>query len=266
MQEIFGQIVTQWGLVGVLGIAAGWIIYDSFKKNKDMEQYYREKIDERRSYDGQSFDGVDTILSRMDRMVEKQDELRTELMGRIDDLEAKVDASHPVYVEGEADKLSSVISIAPIVHSILNNSIDDIRADHLLVCLLHNGTHTLTGTPFMKFDVVAEKFFPAKNPQDDELCMLYKDHDLMQHNKLPSVILQGEARLFDINKNELKDIDPSLNAKLMKRGVKYIAFDVFRNTNGLPNGFIVGYSFEHKINLDELEEACNTIEVTFRSM
>lgn len=258
MQEIFGQIVAQWGLVGVLGIAAGWIIYDSFKKNKEMEKYYREKMDEKNELISQmrgDYTPDNGLTSRLDT-----------ILSRMDELEAKFDSTHPNFVEEEINKLTAIANIAPIIHSVLNSSIADIKADHMLVGLLHNGTHTITGTPFMKFDVVAEKFFPVRNPQDDELSGLYKDHDLMQHNRLPAVVLQGEARVFDIPAGELKDIDPYLNSKLVKRGVKYIAFDIFRDANGLPNGFVCVYSFGDRIVIPELEEATNTIGVTYRSI
>ena len=259
MQEIFGQIVAQWGLVGVLGIAAGWIIYDSFKKNKEMEKYYREKMDEKNELISQmrgDYNPIDSGLStRLDT-----------ILSRMDELEAKFDSTHPNFVEEEISKLTAIANIAPIIHSVLNSSIADIKADHMLVGLLHNGTHTITGTPFMKFDIVAEKFFPVRNPQDDELSGVYKDHDLMQHNRLPAVVLQGEARVFDIDAGELKDIDPYLNSKLVKRGVKYIAFDIFRDANGLPNGFVCVYSFGDRIVIPELEEATNTIGVTYRSI
>ena len=91
------------------------------------------------------------------------------ILSRMDELEAKFDSTHPNFVEEEISKLTAIANIAPIIHSVLNSSIADIKADHMLVGLLHNGTHTITGTPFMKFDVVAEKFFPVRNPQDDEL-------------------------------------------------------------------------------------------------
>jgi hypothetical protein len=258
MQEIFGQIVAQWGLVGVLGIAAGWIIYDSFKKNKEMEKYYREKMDEKNELISQmrgDYTPDNNLINRMDT-----------ILSRMDELEAKFDSTHPNFVEEEISKLTAIANIAPIIHSVLNSSIADIKADHMLVGLLHNGTHTITGTPFMKFDIVAEKFFPVRNPQDDELSGIYKDHDLMQHNRLPAVVLQGEARVFDIDAGELKDIDPYLNSKLVKRGVKYIAFDIFRDANGLPNGFVCVYSFGDRIVIPELEEATNTIGVTYRSI
>lgn len=258
MQEIFGQIVAQWGLVGVLGIAAGWIIYDSFKKNKEMEKYYREKMDEKNE-----------LISQMRGDYTPDNGLSTRLdtiLSRMDELEAKFDSTHPNFVEEEISKLTAIANITPIIHSVLNSSIADIKADHMLVGLLHNGTHTITGTPFMKFDIVAEKFFPVRNPQDDELSGVYKDHDLMQHNRLPAVVLQGEARVFDIDAGELKDIDPYLNSKLVKRGVKYIAFDIFRDANGLPNGFVCVYSFGDRIVIPELEEATNTIGVTYRSI
>ena len=269
MQEIFGQIVAQWGLVGVLGIAAGWIIYDSFKKNKEMEHYYREKMDEKNELISQMRGDYtpDTGLStRIDSLIDKYDDLKETLTTRMDELEAKFDSTHPNFVEEEINKLTAIANIAPIIHSVLNSSIADIKADHMLVGLLHNGTHTITGTPFMKFDIVAEKFFPVRNPQDDELSGIYKDHDLMQHNRLPAVVLQGEARVFDIDAGELKDIDPYLNSKLVKRGVKYIAFDIFRDANGLPNGFVCVYSFGDRIVIPELEEATNTIGVTYRSI
>lgn len=258
MQEIFGQIVAQWGLVGVLGIAAGWIIYDSFKKNKEMEKYYREKMDEKNELISQmrgDYTPDNNLINRMDT-----------ILSRMDELEAKFDSTHPNFVEEEISKLTAIANIAPIIHSVLNSSIADIKADHMLVGLLHNGTHTITGTPFMKFDIVAEKFFPVRNPQDDELSGVYKDHDLMQHNRLPAVVLQGEARVFDIDAGELKDIDPYLNSKLVKRGVKYIAFDIFRDVNGLPNGFVCVYSFGDRIVIPELEEATDTIGVTYRSI
>ena len=102
------------------------------------------------------------------------------------------------------------ISIAPKIHKVMGKYIDRIGCDHIFLGWFHNGTSSISGVPFYKFDLVAEKFNPTTNPKDYEFGHMYKDVDILRHNKLPIELIQNK-KIYHLSFLSYKDAVNSLN-------------------------------------------------------
>lgn len=263
-EEVFNS-VAQWGVSGVMMIAAGYILWESWKKNKEAEKWFRDKASTA-DFRNNTNEDLKTILTKVDQLAEDQALFRKMISDRVDQLSAKIENTN---ADEEELRLDAIAEISPVIHTLLQTHIDDCNADHLMVALLHNGTKSLCGVPYIKFDVIAEKFYPIRNPQDTEMATIYKDEDIMSHNQLPAAILQNPRVCFDIENdtvNPLDQLDTVLFHKVVKRGIKHIAFEAIRDVYGRADGFVCAYSFkEEKMDLSAFSDATKTIESVYRN-
>lgn len=264
MNEIINGIISQWGLVGLVGMAAAWVIYDNFKANKEKEKIIEEKLLDNTSRTHIS-DSLSSIHDKIDHIEEETQRFRSDMEERIAILEEKFNNKPDKY--SEAHKLEMIAKVAPSIHSLLETSMDDINADHMYVALLHNGVNSICGTPFLKFDIVAEKYYPLKNPKDIELSPIYKNEDIMSHNQLFPTLFQNKTILFDIKEGgRLATIDSNLYNRLLTRGVKQAAFGIFRDQHGIPNGFLCAYNFNGIINEKNFQETLSTLGTIYKDI
>lgn len=155
------------------------------------------------------------------------------------------------------------ISIAPKIHNIMSNYIDRIGCDHMFLGWFHNGTSSISGVPFYKFDIVAEKFKPQTNPNDYEFGHMYKDVDILRHNKLPIELIQNKKVYYKIDKDkksELSDVDDILYRRMVGSGIHQIALNLIQDSNEIPIGFVGCVCFDlDNINFDELQNCAKEI-------
>lgn len=267
--DIFNS-VAQWGVSGILCIVAGYILWDAHKKNKETEKWIREKLLTQKTtaeFRQDTSNDLKELIEKVDQLAEDQALFRKMINDRVDSLEAKIEEAHNI--NQEELRLEAITTIAPAIHTLLQTHIDSCNADHILVALLHNGTQSLCGVPYIKFDVIAEKFYPIRNPKDAEMAQIYKNADIMIHNQLPAAILQNPRVVFDIEndvESPLEQLDINLYNKVLKRGIKHIAFEAFRDIHGRADGFICAYSFkDEKMIIDSFADAAKTLESIYRN-
>lgn len=263
MNELINNVLSQWGIVGLVGLAAGWIIYDNFKSNKEREKYIEEKILSNNSqYDINS--SLLVLQEKLDKIESNNQLFRQDINKRISEIENKLSHTEE---DSESHKLEMIIKVAPSIHGLLETSIDDIKADHMYVALFHNGVSSIGGIPFMKFDIICEKYFPIKNESDIELSTTYKNEDLVAHNQLFPVLFQNKYVKFDINeKGRLQTIDSNLYHRLLSRGVKEVMFGIFKDKKGIPNGFICAYSFESGMDEESFSDSLITLSTIYKNI
>jgi hypothetical protein len=165
----------------------------------------------------------------------------------------------------EHDKMFDYqIELSPQIHDVLARSRKLINSDHIFLGTFHNGTSSLSGVPYYKFDLVAEKYNPENVDRDVEFSHMYYNADMMKHNKLPITLIQkGQVHyIIDENKkSELSKIDDIIYRRMIGRDIKQIALNILRDSNGKPSGFVgcVKYDYE-ELDLSELTTCAKNLE------
>lgn len=282
MTDVILQVLQQWGAAGAIALAAGYVLYDSWKKNKETEKWMRERVAARdlseKKIDGSLTNIGSSIKDIRDENKIFREKIETKVndidgkvndLGKtVNDLESKIDKHHPGHANMERARLNAVAQIAPSIHTIIYDGLNDCACDHIAVAMLHNGTASLAGIPYIKFGVIAEKYKPMRCPQDTDLLSLYRDEDIMSHNRLPACIIQNKNIDFEINdESPLADIDPGLFVKCKRRGIKRIAFEALRDAHGLATGFLVIYKFtDEPFDMESFHSVTDTIEHLYHNM
>lgn len=268
MTDVLIDALQQWGTAGIIAVAAGWVLYDSWKKNKETEKWMREQVQASTESRSMTRSDLSEISSSIKDLSQKHTEFREEISNRVMNIENKIDRHHPDHCSLEAVRLKAISTAAPAVYAIINDGLDSCDCDHIAVALLHNGTVALSGVPYIKFGIISEKYKPIRCPQDEPLLPRYKEEDIMSHNKLPMCVTQNKQAIFDISDEcILKDVDPIIYMKCIRRGIKRIAFEAIRDVHGLVTGFVVIYNFEDRdFDSDSLHAVTEAIEKVYQEM
>lgn len=284
MDQLFGNIFAQWGAVGVVFIIAIYIIVDSIK-NKKTSKESDSKLDDIKESLLDVRVEIPAIKSKVEYLENSMHQVNTSLNNKIDDyhtsvtkrvenLENKIDQS-PQHIISELDtraynlavrhnkQMIDQIAIAPKIHKVMGDYIDRIGCDHIFLGWFHNGTSSISGVPFYKFDIVAEKFKPKSNPQDYEFGHMYKDVDILRHNKLPIELIQNKKVYYKIDSNnnsELSDVDDILYRRMVGSQIHQIALNLIQDSSEIPVGFVGCICFDlDEINFKELHNCANEI-------
>lgn len=264
MNEIVNEVILQWGFAGLLTLAAGYIIWDNYRSNAKARKDMEEKIkNASTTTDMQAT--LTSIQNKIEVIDSNHKDFQATIESRLDEIEDKINNKNT----DEGKRLEAIMKISPAIYTLLRTHVEDVSADHIGVALLHNGTYSVCGVPFLKFDIVAEKFFPIRNPQDAELAPIYKDEDIMLHNQLPASIVQNPRVVFDFEegkKSPLEQLDTMLHRKIIARGIKHIVIEAFTDIHGATNGFVFAYSFkDEKLNIEEFSDLVKNIQEIYRN-
>lgn len=264
MNEII-KVVLELGSYGLLISLAGWIIYDYIKNKsaKKASQYsandYRQDIKDILSY------SINDIKSSINKLNDKVENLESSFI--------EMKAVQNEFIENKSahpKQFLDRLKLGPQLHKALNNFMSRINCDHIFVGSFHNGNESLTGIPYYKFDIIAERFRPDKVERDIEFASMYKDNDLLRHDMLPSEVVQLGVVHYIIDKNGnsiLKDIDDIVYRRMIGRDIKQLAISLLSDPiTATPSGFVgcVSYSYD-KIDLMELKECATELESTYET-
>lgn len=256
------QGLSQWGAAGVVAIAAGYVLWDSYKKNKENDKWVREQMavaHDSREKNGTSLTEISTSIKEFRT---EHEQWRKEITERVEAIECKIDKHHPDIHDMESARLRAIACIAPALHQFMLSGLTTCECDHIAMALLHNGSVNISGIPYIKFGIIAEHYRPLHCPNDTDLISLYKDEDITAHNRLPAIIMQNHHIEFEIEENcPLAEADPIIYNRCMKRGIKRIIFQAIRDNKHMPTGFVVAYKFSNEpINATELHNTTDAIE------
>ena len=254
-------LITELGSFGLLLGLAGFIIYsyvkngpksgytdrDNSKDIAELKTILKENTAEIKG----SINGLDNRISNLEVNVANS---VSELNKRIDTVECDKSNIKSSHTKQFTDRLK----LGPQLHRTLNNFRARINADHIFIGSFHNGNESLTGIPYYKFDIIAERFRPDKVCRDLEFAFMYKDADLLRHDMLPSEVVQNTTVHYIIDENgnsPLADIDDIIYRRMVGRDIKQLAVSLLRDPDGTPSGFVgcVRYDYE-TIDLTELRE------------
>ena len=246
--ESIVSIISELGSFGLLLALAGWVIYNYIKENPN-----KIVVDIKHSIDS----NLNDIKSSINN-----------ISSRVDDLETVVNKNKyekpiinkPSHTKQFLDRLK----LGPQLHKTLNTFRNRINADHIFIGSFHNGNESITGIPYYKFDIIAERFRPDKVDRDIEFAFMYKDADLLRHDLLPAEVVQNGTVHYIIDENKkspLADIDDIIYRRMIGRNIKQLAISLLRDPSGTPSGFVgcVRYDYE-KIDLQELRDCGSELE------
>jgi hypothetical protein len=271
VENYFVEFMEQWGPLGVMVVLGGFLVYDNWKMNKA-----------KKSNDG----GMDIITGKIDNLSEsikiidqKVDNVNSSLQSEIDLLHVKVDDlptsninASIVYEEEQKSnhikQLDDLMKLGPKLHKIMGDFNEKIGSDHIFLGSFHNGNSSLSGIPYYKFDIIAERFGVEKISNDCEFAPLYKDADILRFDSLPVKLVQESSLYFAFDENgdtKMKKYDDILWRRMLSRGIKQIAFVILRDGSAIPSGFLgcVKYDNAKKLNMKKLKECGKKLETIY---
>lgn len=292
MDTLVGEIFSQYGPLGVLVIIALYLIYINFQGRKDKKaetsalsntiDKMADKLDGQIRNIREYIETERTVLEKSINLTEEKITLVSDTFNkRMDDIECKLknqpkDIADAVGVREMKHKVEhnqrmiTQLQIGPQLHKILSIYREKIKYDHIFIATFHNGTESLSGVPYYKFDMIAEKFRPDKISRDVEFCHMYKDADLMKHDKLPIILIQQEQLhyIIDENKNsELRDVDDIIYRRMVGRDIKQLSIRIFKDKLGRPSGFVGGIRYDYEeLDNNELSNLSREIEEIFNKI
>lgn len=280
--EIFNQAWAQYGALGVLIAMCAYIIYEHFKANKtrgessnklddikiglEKIQNKTEVLDQKIQIVDQKVDEkidfyVDNISKRIDKIEDKMELQPNLIISQLDDRSKRLADEHN-------KSMLNQIHRAPKIHKVMGKYLNKIKCDHIFLGSFHNGTTSVTGVPYCKFDLVAEKYDPENVSRDREFAHMYKDIDILRHDKLPIVLMQNDYVHYIINEDktsDLKDIDDIIYRRMIGRDIKQLALRMLHDEYGNPTGFLgcVKYNYE-ELDFEELKACAEALEDIYK--
>jgi hypothetical protein len=143
------------------------------------------------------------------------------------------------------------------------------NAHHIFLGSFHNGTTNISGIPYCKFDLIAERFSPDEVERDIEYAFIYKDADILRHDKLPITVLNEGMVHYIIDPDgtsKLADIDDVIYRRMVGRDIKQLAVHITRDGSGKPSGFVGCTRYDYDdINLHELQSCARELEIIYKN-
>lgn len=256
MTEIV-KLVTELGSFGLLLGLAGWIIYDYVKNSPKAT---KEKEEFKKMFDN-CINDIKTSIGAIDKRV---DGLELSIQTIKNTNFKPVLTSCPDKINDHTKQFLDRLKLGPQIHKTLNTFRTRINADHIFIGSFHNGNESLTGIPYYKFDIIAEKFKTNKIERDIEFAFMYKDADLLRHDLLPTKVVQEGCVYYIIDEDgnsDLADVDDIIYRRMVGRDIKQLAVSLLRDPSGTPSGFVgcVKYDYD-PIDVMELQECGTELE------
>ena len=280
MEGVLVEIISQFGVLGLILAGIVYLIFEGIKQKKN-QMSCSTKIDASISNLKTHVDGrIDDVNVRIDDVNSRVDGINDKVNIQYDILNKKIDGNPDAFLkkieEKQADdnkehfnKVMAQFNQAPKLHKVLKLYRERINCDHIFFGTFHNGSMSVSGIPYCKFDIVAEKFKPGYNSQDNvELTTIYKDSDIIVHDSLPLIISQEDYVYYKVDENghsELEEVDDILYRRLTKRGIKQFAINLIRDCNMNPVGIVGCFDFDYdEMNFQELNNCAKELEEIYR--
>lgn len=275
MNEIVSQFITEWGTFGAVLLGIGYLIYDNWKTNKTRKSNKDETVSIVKSLDGK----LDNLNDRIDIIDTKVDDFKVQVNTRfklMDDKIAELPNAQINKMESDNEskkqvhlkQLDDLMKLGPKLHRIIHSANNSVGSDHIFVGSFHNGNSNLTGIPYYKFDIIAERFSPIKVARDTEFAHMYKDADILRFDTLPTLLVQHGTVHFEVpSEGEvgLAEFDDIIWRRMRGRGIRQIALCLTRDSKGTPSGFVgvVKYNMD-KLKLEYLEQCARELEDIYK--
>lgn len=280
MDSIISQIIAEWGTLGVVIFILVYLVYDSWKVSKNRKDNNDRAMNAISNLDNKLDDKIGTLSKEIKIVDQKVDNVIDSFNDKIDFVQDQIDKLPEAHIDviKEFDRIKQeehnhskmfddLVKLGPNLHQIMKSGIEETKADHMFIGSFHNGNKSLTGIPYYKFDIIAERFKTDKVEQDCEFAYMYKDSDILRFDMLPTMLLQQGMLHFNVPAEgdiELSDIDDIIWRRMRGRGIRQIALRLLKDSKDTPSGFvgIVKYNFE-ELNLNELDICGSKLEMEY---
>lgn len=275
MNELISQFITEWGTFGAVLLGIGYLIYDNWKTNKTRKSNKDETVSIVKSLDGK----LDNLNDRIDIIDTKVDDFKAQVNTRFKLMDDKiVELPNAQLSKMESDnankkqvhlkQLDDLMKLGPKLHRIIQSTNNSVGSDHIFVGSFHNGNSNLTGIPYYKFDIIAERFSPIKVAYDTEFAHMYKDADILRFDTLPMLLEQHGTVHFEVPEEGevgLAEFDDIIWRRMRGRGIRQIALCLTRDSKGTPSGFVgvVKYNMD-ELKLEYLEQCARELEDIYK--
>ena len=275
MDSIISQVIAEWGMYGLILLGFGYIIWDNWKTNKTKKNDNNQIITAVNSMGGK----IDNLHDKIKLVDEKVDEFKSQVDTKISMVEEKIDQVPSNQIQQLDDRdvnkqkahlkqLDDLMKLGPKLHRIIQTANNNIGSDHIFVGSFHNGNSSLSGIPYYKFDIIAERFSPVKVSRDCEFAHMYKDADILRYDMLPSLLVQQGLVHFEVPEEgvlDMQDYDDIIWRRMRGRGIRQIALRLTRDSKGSPSGFVGVVKYDHnKLNLEYLETCGKDLEEIYK--
>ena len=291
MEAFFNSLLTQYGLSGVI---IGLLIWNQFQSSKNIKSSVsKEDLNDAKKSIQSNIEGqIDNIKSYVEterevlkEMIDMSDtklemwkehiDNKFELMDKRLDKQPSsiihsIQKQEMLHKEQHDKMFDKQLILAPAIHDTLSKGRVTSNADHIFLGSFHNGTSNLSGVPYYKFDLVAEKYCPDKVDRDTEFAHMYYNADLMKYDKLPITLIQNGYVHYIIDDNqdsELSKISDIIYRRMVGRNIKQLAIQLIADETRKPMGFVgcVRYDYED-INKEGLKNCAEQIEKLYRNL
>lgn len=281
MEAVISELVAQWGLFGLIVAMVGYTIYENhIKKGKDKTQGGCQKgeiiydsLKDIKDSINVKLDGVHDSISAINTKVEcLEDKFDTKIQNLEDQMDIlpkrnlqEMHDSQQKQSEAHTKQMEDVLKLGPKLYNILEEYIPKINCTHIFIGSFHNGTSSMSGIPYCKFDLISERFNKKEIvPADHEFAPVYKDADLLRYGKLPMALVRQETLYFKVEENNNSDLfnyDDIIVRRMIGMGIKQIALRLLKDSNNKPSGFVgcVKYNYD-PLNVDELVACGSELE------
>ena len=207
MDNVIAQAFAQWGTFGILIVFAIYIVIDRWtnifkNKNKDEKNNVNQS-DHHETLGDLMATMVTSISSKIDRIDDKVSSLEinsNNINNRLTAVEKKINNQPQAFInqitkaqkereDAHNKMMEDQMKLGPELHRILAEYKEKMNAHHIFLGSFHNGTTNISGIPYCKFDLIAERFSPDEVERDIEYAFIYKDADILRHDKLPITVL-----------------------------------------------------------------------------
>lgn len=276
MESIISQFITEWGTFGLMIFLIGYFVYDSWRTQRARKDNNSKAIDAVQKV----ADKVDNLDMKITVVKDKVDDVTDIFDNRIDKLEKTVNNLPQLHLEElqalnlkqqeeHTKMMLDLLRLGPNLHNVLREYNDKINGDHIFIGSFHNGNKSITGIPYYKFDIIAERFKTNVVEQDCEFAHMYKDADILRFDRLPILLVQKGLLHFTVSEEgipELAELDDIIWRRMKGRGIRQIALRILRDKSNTPSGFVgvVKYDFE-ELNTDMLDICGKELEANYHS-
>ena len=275
MDSIITQFINEWGGIGLLLFCVGYLCYDNWKSNKAGRSDKTTILTAVNSMG----DKIDNLYDKINIVDTKVEEFKQQVDTKFDLVDQKIDNMPMANLQHlecrdnqrqqtHLKQLDDLMKLGPKLHRIIQEANNKIGADHIFVGSFHNGNSNVSGIPYYKFDIIAERFSPIKVPYDCEFAHMYKDSDILRYDTLPILLVQQGLIHFVVPADgdiDIANYDDIIWRRMRGRKIRQIALRLTRDSKGSPSGFVgvVKYNMD-KLDLNYLESCGKDLEEIYR--
>jgi hypothetical protein len=167
--------------------------------------------------------------------------------------------------ENEQKMFIDSLRLGEEAFKVLKDYTSKINCTHIFVASFHNGSNSLTGAPYFKFDIIKEAFHPTDvQPNDHPFEDVYRNNLLSLYDKLPLALINEEILYFNLEDPKSKALMEKLDRIIISRmqgfNIKQIALHVTYDGD-LVSGFVGCVKYDNeKLNLDQLKLCVKELE------